>query len=124
MCPTVIFRDDGTRFALGACGGRKIFPSVLQLTSFVLDFGMSVNDAVHQARVDVSGNENVWAMAHFDSDVLDALGAKYDTLKIRPNGLGGNQFAVPQIVAALPDGQFEGGCYVPSPHAAAMAAAT
>ncbi|MYD44211.1 MAG: gamma-glutamyltransferase [Gammaproteobacteria bacterium] len=122
MCPTVIFRDDGTRFALGACGGRKIFPSVLQLTSFVLDFGMSVDDAVHQARVDVSGNDNVWAMAHFDSDVLDALGAKYDTLKIRPNGLGGNQFAVPQIVAALPDGQFEGGCYVPSPHAAAMAA--
>lgn len=121
MCPTLLFRDDATRFAVGACGGRKIFPSVLQLTSFVLDFAMDINDAVHQPRVDVSGNENVWAMDHFSDDILDALRAKYETTKVRSNGLGGNQFAVPQIVAARPDGQFEGGCYVPSPHAAAVA---
>ena len=121
MCPTLLFREDGTRFSLGACGGRKIFPSVLQLTSFVLDFNMDVNEAVHQPRVDVSGNENVWAMAHFNDEILEALRTKYETTKVRSNGLGGNQFAVPQIVAARPDGQFEGGCYVPSPHAAAIA---
>ena len=121
MCPAVLFRDDGTRFALGACGGRKIFPSVLQLTSFVLDFKMDVNEAVHQPRVDVSGNENVWAMAHFSDEILATLQTKYETTKVRSNGLGGNQFAVPQIVAARPDGRFEGGCYVPSPHAAAVA---
>ena len=121
MCPTLLFREDRTRFAVGACGGRKIFPSVLQLTSFVLDFDMNINDAVHQPRIDVSGNENVWAMAHFSEDILNALHANYDTTKVRQNGLGGNQFAVPQIVAAHPDGRFEGGCYVPSPHAAAVA---
>ena len=121
MCPTLLFRKDGTRFSVGACGGRKIFPSVLQLTSFVLDFEMSVDEAVHQPRIDVSGNENVWAMAHFDDEILDALRGKYETTKVRANGLGGNQFAVPQIVSAHPDGQFEGGCYVPSPHAAAVA---
>ena len=121
MCPALLFRDDGTRFAVGACGGRKIFPSVLQLSSFVLDFGMDVDEAVHQPRIDVSGNENVWAMAHFSDEILDALRAKYETTKVRSNGLGGNQFAVPQIVAAHPDGRFEGGCYVPSPHAAAVA---
>ena len=121
MCPTLLFRDDGTRFSLGACGGRKIFPSVLQLASFVLDFNMDINEAVHQPRVDVSGNENVWAMAHFSEEILDALRANYETSKVRTNGLGGNQFAVPQIVAARPDGKFEGGCYVPSPHAAAVA---
>lgn len=121
MCPTLLFREDGTRFAVGACGGRKIFPSVLQLTSFVLDFGMTIDEAVHQPRVDVSGNENVWAMAHFNDDILDALHAEYETTKVRKNGLGGNQFAVPQMVAAQPDGRFEGGCYVPSPHAAAVA---
>ena len=121
MCPTLLFREDGTRFAVGACGGRKIFPSVLQLTSFVLDFNMTIDEAVHQPRVDVSGNENVWAMGHFSTEILDALRTKYESTKVRANGLGGNQFAVPQIVAARPDGQFEGGCYVPSPHAAAIA---
>lgn len=123
MCPTLLFRPDGARFSLGACGGRKIFPSVLQLSSFALDFQMDVDAAVHQPRVDVSGNENVWAMAHFDEPILEALSSRYSTLKIRANGLGGNQFAVPQIVAAFPDGRFEGGCYVPSPHAAAVAVA-
>lgn len=121
MCPTVLFREDGTNFALGACGGRKIFPAVLQLTSFVLDFGMDIDAAVHQPRVDVSGNEYVWAMDHFDSAVLEALQTKYDTTRIRANKLGGNQFAVPQIVSRHADGHFEGGCYVPSPHAAAVA---
>ncbi len=121
MCPTMLHRSDGTRFAVGACGGRKIFPSVLQLSSFVLDFKMNVNDTVHQPRVDISGNENVWAMANYPQEILNSLKERYGTVKIRPNGLGGNQFAVPQIVAAYPDGHFEGGCYIPSPHAACRA---
>ena len=121
MCPTILQQADGARFAVGACGGRKIFPSVMQLTSFVLDFGMDVDTAIHQPRIDVSGNENVWAMAHFSAETLVELQSRYDTAKIRPNGLGGNQFAVPQIVAAYANRTFEGGCYVPSPHAAAVA---
>ena len=123
MCPALLFRKDGSRFAVGACGGRKIFPSVLQLSSFVLDFNMNINAAVHQPRVDVSGNENVWVMAHFSDEILDALRTKYATTKVRPNGFGGNQFAVPQIVSKRSDGKFEGGCYVPSPLAAAVAVA-
>ena len=118
MCPTVLQRHDGTTFALGACGGRKIFPSVMQLTSFVLDFGMSVDEAVHHPRVDVSGNENVWVMDHFDPEIQAALTTRYDTARIRPNKVGGNQFAVPQIVSRSADGSFSGGCFVPSPHAA------
>ena len=117
MCPTILHRTDGSQFALGACGGRKIFPSVMQLTSFVLDFGMTVDEAVHHPRVDVSGNENVWVMDHFSEPILEALTSKYDTAKIRPNKLGGNQFAIPQIVSRHAAGAFSGGCYVPSPHA-------
>ena len=121
MCPTLVHRQDGTQIAVGACGGRKIFPSVMQLVSSILDFNMTVDEAVHQPRIDVSGNEDVWVMDHFNSTILEQLEANYDTAKIRPNKLGGNQFAVPQIVARYPNGDLEGGCYIPSPHAAVMA---
>lgn len=125
MCPTLIHRPDGSRYALGACGGRKIFPSVLQLTSFLLDFNMTVNDAVHQPRVDVSGNENVWVMAHFDEPILKELTNRYETTKVRSNSLsGGHQFAVPQVAVRYADGSFEGGCYIPSPHAATVVVET
>ena len=122
MCPTILHQPDGTRIALGACGGRKIFPSVMQLTSFFLDFNMSVNDAVHHPRVDVSGNEDVWVMSHFDENVLQTLNDRYATTRIRANNLGsGHQFAFPQVAVRYADGSFEGGCYVPSPHAATVA---
>ena len=123
MCPTLVETAEGVQVAVGACGGRKIFPSVMQLISFVVDFEMSVDQAVHQPRIDVSGNENVWVMDHFEHPVLNTLQSKYSTAQIRPNKLGSNQFAVPQIVARYPDNHFEGGCYVPSPHASAMTVA-
>jgi gamma-glutamyltranspeptidase / glutathione hydrolase len=44
VCPT-IGEKDGRRFAIGASGGRKILPAVLNLTSFMMDFGMSLEDA-------------------------------------------------------------------------------
>jgi gamma-glutamyltranspeptidase/glutathione hydrolase len=44
--------------ALGASGGRKIMPSVAQILSFMLDFGMDLDRAFHCPRIDVSGGES------------------------------------------------------------------
>ncbi|MFH7564265.1 gamma-glutamyltransferase family protein [Oceanimonas smirnovii] len=55
MCPILGERNDGFRFTLGAAGGRKIFPAVAQLASFVLDFDMDLETAIHTPRIDVSG---------------------------------------------------------------------
>ena len=121
MCPTIIHHSDGSRFALGACGGRKILASVFQLTSFVVDLNKSVDEAVHTPRVDVSGNENVWVMDHMPESTIEALEKRYSRdAKVRPNGLGANQFAIPQIVHAKSTEEFAGGVYVPSPHACAI----
>ena len=58
MCPALgLF--GARRFALGASGGRRILPAVLQLTSFLADFGMGLADAFAQPRIDVSGPELV-----------------------------------------------------------------
>ena len=121
MCPTIIHHSDGSRFALGACGGRKILASVFQLTSFVIDLNKSVDEAVHTPRIDVSGNENVWVMSHMPDGIIDVLTKKYGKdVKVRPNGIGGNQFALPQIVHAKSTQEFDGGVYVPSPQACAI----
>ena len=121
MCPTLIHLPDNGRFALGACGGRKILASIFQLTSFVVDLGKSVDEAVHTPRVDVSGNENVWIMDHMSNETIEALKNRYGRdAKVRPNGIGANQFAVPQIVHAKSIDEFSGGTYVPSPQACAI----
>ena len=122
MCPAVVRRADGGVFALGACGGRKIFPAVFQLISFLLDFGMSIDDAVHAPRIDVSGNEDVGVMDHMDPAIIAAVEQRYPTAKVRPNGVSPILFALPQIVARHADGTFSGGAFVPSPHAKVAAA--
>ena len=59
MCPTILLREDGQRFALGASGGRRIMPAVFQLISFLTDYGMDVEAAMHQPRIDISGTDLV-----------------------------------------------------------------
>jgi gamma-glutamyltranspeptidase/glutathione hydrolase len=72
-CP-IVGRDTQDRlFALGASGGRKILGSVLQLASFLSRFGMSLEQAFHQPRIDVSGGPSVTADPALGPEVLAAL---------------------------------------------------
>ncbi len=50
MCPTVVFRDGGPFVVIGAPGGTWITMGVLQGLLNVLDFGMSMSDAVAAPR--------------------------------------------------------------------------
>jgi gamma-glutamyltranspeptidase / glutathione hydrolase len=59
MCPVVVRREGRNAFALGGSGGRRIFPAVLQLTSMLLDYGLSLDEAWHTPRIDASGGEQV-----------------------------------------------------------------
>ncbi len=116
MCP-VILKDEDSIAAIGACGGRKIFPAVFQLASFLTDYGMSVTDAVHQARIDVSGTDDVSIMSHMDQDIIKKLVNHFAETKVVPNGVSPNQFALPQVVKLSSTGAMSGGCFIPSPHA-------
>ena len=59
MCPTIVEFADGRRAALGASGGRRILPAVAQLLSFLVDFGMSLDDAAHCPRINMDGSDLV-----------------------------------------------------------------
>jgi gamma-glutamyltranspeptidase/glutathione hydrolase len=55
MCPALLTKDGEGWLALGAAGGRQIVPAVGQIISLITDFGLSLEEALHQPRIDVSG---------------------------------------------------------------------
>jgi len=56
MCPVVARRGGRPWVALGASGGRRILPAVAQILSFLADFGMTLEEAFRQPRIDATGN--------------------------------------------------------------------
>jgi gamma-glutamyltranspeptidase/glutathione hydrolase len=55
MTPTIIYRGDKPVLVIGAPGATRIITSVLQVMLNVLDFGMSISDAVLAPRFDSEG---------------------------------------------------------------------
>jgi gamma-glutamyltranspeptidase/glutathione hydrolase len=78
-CPVVGETSKGERFALGASGGRKIVGTVLQLSSFILDHGATLEEAFHRPRIDMSGGERVIADAALPPEELGELERSFPT---------------------------------------------
>jgi len=73
----MIARGEGKAFAIGASGGRKILPAVFQIASFLIDHGMSLEDAFHQPRIDASGGEAVGVDPRLPQAVRSALADQF-----------------------------------------------
>lgn len=82
VCPAIGQQKD-RRFAIGASGGRKILPAILQLTSCLMDFDMTLEDAFHQARVDFSGGDTVIIDQSLSPDIVAALGERHHCVTTR-----------------------------------------
>jgi gamma-glutamyltranspeptidase/glutathione hydrolase len=94
----VILRDGGKPWiAAGASGGRRIMAAVLQLTSFVADFGMTPERAAHQPRIDVSDPCKVTADSRLAEDILRALQAD-GTTEVVEQGVLPINFACPNLL--------------------------
>ena len=93
-CPVVAETPDGRRFALGASGGRKILGTVLQMSSFMIDHGASLEEAFHRPRIDMSGEGRVIADRALPPDVIKQLGEFMTTTTVR-RGIFPYAFAVP-----------------------------
>jgi gamma-glutamyltranspeptidase / glutathione hydrolase len=101
MCPVIATRDGVPWFALGASGGRKIMPAVLQLSSMLIDGGLDLQTAFHAPRIDVSGEAHVTADARLGPEVLKALGARFEVRELMPSVFP-NLFACPSAVLRDP----------------------
>lgn len=54
MAPALVLDGDRPVMAIGAAGGRQIFPTLAQLISYRLDYGMTLEQAFHAPRIDAS----------------------------------------------------------------------
>ncbi|WP_316231457.1 gamma-glutamyltransferase family protein [Bradyrhizobium sp. SZCCHNR1051] len=95
--PVLAQAADGRRLALGASGGRRILPAVAQMLSFVMDFGMDLDTAIHQPRIDASEGDVVGADTRLPEEVMDALTAKFETVPAPVQTLP-MKFACPSVV--------------------------
>ena len=123
MCPTVVERADGLRFAAGASGGRRILPAVFQLVSFLVDYAMSMDDAMHTPRIDVSGAPLVTADRALSADVIGALAERHD-VQVAQHGVHPSFYANPNLAGhEVSGGATVGAACVTSPWACAAGAA-
>jgi gamma-glutamyltranspeptidase/glutathione hydrolase len=76
--PVIAEAANGRRLALGASGGRRILPCVAQILSFVLDYGMDLDAAIHQPRIDASEGDIVIGDVRLPPGTRAALGARFD----------------------------------------------
>jgi|SRR6185437_5048967 len=96
--PVVAQAADGRWLALGASGGRRIMPAVMQILSFVMDFAMDLDAAIHQPRIDASEGAIVIGDVRLSADVREALRKRFAYEEARVQTLPG-KFATPSVVS-------------------------
>jgi gamma-glutamyltranspeptidase / glutathione hydrolase len=76
--PVVAHTADGRRLAIGASGGRRIMPAVMQLLSFAMDYGMDLEAAIHHPRIDASEGSIVIGDVKLPAETREALRTRFD----------------------------------------------
>ncbi len=95
--PVVARTADGRRMALGASGGRRILPAVTQILSFMMDYGMDLDAAIHQPRIDASEGAVVIGDVGLPAQVREVLGTRFDYEQARVQAQP-MKFACPSVV--------------------------
>lgn len=120
MCPLLLDKKDGAALAIGAAGGRQIFPALAQLLSYMIDFDMEPAQAFHYPRIDASA-----PMIKVDNraaaPVAASLAAEFP-VEIIENTLYPVNFAIPSAVLRNADGLITGQAHPFTPWAQAVAA--
>ncbi|WP_346296436.1 gamma-glutamyltransferase [Rhodopseudomonas sp. P1] len=104
--PVLARAPGGRRLALGASGGRRILPAVAQILSFVIDYGMDLDAAIHQPRIDASEGEVVIGDVRLPAATREALRRQFDYEEARVQTFP-MKFACPSVV--LRDGTSNSG---------------
>ena len=120
MCPIVAMRDGRPWFGVGASGGRRILAAVLQMASFIIDFGIDPLAAAHHPRIDVSGGERIGIDRRLPTEIAGPLGALPGASRVE-HGVFPTRFACPNLVLRNADGINHGISDVMSPWSAAIA---
>jgi gamma-glutamyltranspeptidase / glutathione hydrolase len=102
MSPVIVLRDGKPVYALGLPGGLRIFPSVMQALSNLIDHGMSVQEAVEAPRIWTQGHA-LELEAAFPRAVFQALAHRGHSVVSVGNVAGGMS-----AIRFADDGMMEG----------------
>ena len=102
MAPVIALKDGKAAFALGLPGGLRIFPSVMQALSNLIDHGMTVQEAVEAPRIWTQGHA-LEIEAGFPPSVFQALADRG-----HPTASVGNVAGGMSCIGFHPDGTLEG----------------
>jgi gamma-glutamyltranspeptidase/glutathione hydrolase len=120
MCPVVVARDGRPWFGVGASGGRRILGAVLQMASFIVDFGMDPEAAAHHPRIDVSGSDRIGIDCRLPAAIVERLSSQPGAALVE-HAVHPDRFARPNLVLRGADGVNHGISDVMSPWSAAVA---
>ena len=120
MCPVVVARDGQPWFGVGASGGRRILGAVLQMASFIVDFGMEPEAAAHHPRIDVSGGDRIGIDRRLTAEIIERLSSQAGAALVE-HTVHPDRFARPNLVLRSDDGLNHGISDVMSPWSAAVA---
>ncbi|PQO24890.1 gamma-glutamyltransferase [Rhodobacteraceae bacterium WD3A24] len=120
MCPLIVEMAGGGTLALGAAGGRQIFPALVQIASYILDYDMTLEEALHTPRIDASMPAivvNQTAPPGWAARISDTFRVRMDEDSLYPVN-----FAVPSLAARTGGGETVGAAHPVSPTAGAVIA--
>jgi gamma-glutamyltranspeptidase/glutathione hydrolase len=114
MCPIIATKGGKPWFGFGASGGRKIMPAVFQLASFANDFGMDLESALAQPRIDISQVDRIVHDGRLDEATAAALKAVAPSRPWSPTAVP-SLYAVPSGAVIEDDCSCLGGAHIHSP---------
>lgn len=122
MCPLLGLDGDKPWLALGASGGRRIMPAVLQLISLLIDYQMPLEAAFHQPRIDASMLGQPVLDPDLPPAIRAAIKAKFPDAVEKPRLPLPLPYACPSAVMIEADGQRVGMTELAQPWAGMAAA--
>lgn len=57
MCPTIVSRNGRVEYVVGGSGGRRIWPAIAQIVSNLIDYGMTLQEAIEAPRMHVESDD-------------------------------------------------------------------
>ena len=102
MAPVLLLRDGEPFLSVGAPGGRRIICRIAQVISNVVDFGMSIQEAITAPSVDAAERET-FVDHRIDPQTVEALARMGHNVEIVPEPSTGGGFARPRGVMIDPD---------------------
>ena len=102
MSPVVVLRNGEPFLTVGAPGGRRIICRIAHVISNVIDFGMSIQEAITAPSVDAAERET-FVEHRIDPQTVDALARMGHNVEVVPEPSTGGGLSRPRGVMINPD---------------------